>query len=135
MIPNIHIEIYNSQQTADRICRNDNVGKFVASEWSRYFAKYVPMQSGTLRTNISIEPFKVIYESPYAHYQWEGELYVADNGSSWAKQGEIKHPTGIPLNYNKEQNPLATSHWEVPAYDAFKDVVANSISEYIRRMV
>ena len=135
MIPNIHLEIYNSQQTADRICGKDNVGKFVASEWSRYFAKYVPMQSGTLRTNISIEPFKVIYESPYAHYQWEGELYVADNGSSWAKQGEIKHPTGIPLNYSKEQNPLATSHWEVPAYDAFKDVVANSISEYIRRMV
>ena len=126
----ITTEIYNANNTINRICNDDELGLFLASEWSRHFAKYVPMDTGTLRTDISIKPFQVIYNSPYAHYQWEGRLYVGANGSSWAKPGEIKKPTDIPLKYSKEQNPLATSHWEVPAYEAFKDIVAEAVSKY-----
>ena len=129
----IKTEIYNADNTTDRICNNNKLGLFLASEWSRQFAKYVPMDTGTLRTNISIKPFKVIYNSPYAHYQWEGKLYVGENGSSWAKPGEIKKPTDKPLNYNKEQNPLATSHWQVPAFDAFNYVVGIAVTKYLER--
>ena len=120
--------------TINRIL-DDDVGKFVASEWSRYFAKYVPMREGTLAQNISIEPYQVTYNSPYAHYQWKGKLYVSPTtGSSWAQEGETKVPTDIDLSYNTEQNPLATSHWEVPAYEAFRDDVARQVTEYIRRL-
>lgn len=135
------ITINNPASIADRII-DDDVGIFVASEWSRYFAKYVPMQEGILASDITIDPFKVTYNSPYAHYQWMGNLYVdpitlkgafydSDYGF-WSRPGVSKIPTGIPLNYSKEQNPLATSHWEVPAFEAFKDDVARAVTQYLK---
>lgn len=135
MSKNYRFEIYDAHSTADRITQNNAVGQFVAQTWARYFSKYIPMQQGILRSNFTTEPFKVTYESPYAHYQWQGELYVSPTtGSSWALPGEIKVPTGKPLEYSKEQNPLATSHWEVPAFDAFRDTVAKQVTMYIRGM-
>lgn len=141
----ITIKLYNAPATVHRLAESDKIGKFLASEWSRYFAKYTPMQEGILASNITIDPFKVTYNSPYAHYQWEGKLYVdpitgkgafydKDYGF-WSRPGVPKVPTNIPLNYSKEQNPLATSHWEVPAFEMYKNIVAKSVSEYIRRNV
>ena len=138
---NVTITINNPASIADRII-DDDVGTFVASEWSRYFAKYVPMREGILAQDITIEPFQVTYNSPYAHYQWMGKLYVdsitlkgafydPDYGF-WSRPGVSKIPTGIPLNYSKEQNPLATSHWEVPAFEAFKDDVARAVTQYLK---
>ena len=129
------IKIFNPAKTANRICKDDRVGLFLANTWIRYFSKYVPMQEGTLRDSVTPEPFKVTYNAPYAHYQWQGELYVSPTtGSSWAKAGEIKIPAGKSLEYSKEQNPLAASHWEQPAYEAFKGTVARQVAEYIRRL-
>lgn len=141
---NVKVEIFNPNKTTNRILDSD-VGLFVASTWARYFAKYVPMQTGMLRDNIDVgTPWKVTYNSPYAHYIWEGIKYVepisgksgfhnTDYSLRWTTPGTIKVPTEQQLNYNKEQNPLATSHWEVPAYQAFGNIVADMISEYIRR--
>ena len=139
---NVTITINNPASIADRII-DDDVGTFLASEWSRYFAKYVPMREGILAQDITIEPFQVTYNSPYAHYQWMGNLYVDpitlkgafydSNYGFWSRPGVSKIPTGIPLNYSKEQNPLATSHWEVPAYNAFKDTVARAVTHYLKR--
>lgn len=138
----VTVTINNAKGTINRIL-DDSVGKFVASEWSRYFAKYVPMREGILATDITIEPYKVTYNSPYAHYQWEGKLYVdpithkgafySTDYGFWSRPGVTKIPTDIPLNYSKEQNPLATSHWEVPAYEAFKETVAQAVTDYLRR--
>ena len=137
----VTITINNPASIADRII-DDDVGTFVASEWSRYFAKYVPMREGILAQDITIEPFQVTYNSPYAHYQWMGKLYVDpitlkgafydSNYGFWSRPGVSKIPTGIPLNYSKEQNPLATSHWEVPAFEAFKDDVARAVTQYLK---
>ena len=92
-----------------------------------------PNATGHIKEQLHYRAIKVTYESPYAHYQWQGELYVSPTtGSSWALPGEIKVPTGKPLKYSKEQNPLATSHWEVPASDAFRDAVARQVTMYIR---
>ena len=137
----VTITINNPASIADRII-DDDVGTFLASEWSRYFAKYVPMREGILAQDITIEPFQVTYNSPYAHYQWMGKLYVDpitlkgafydSNYGFWSRPGVSKIPTGIPLNYSKEQNPLATSHWEVPAFEAFKDDVARAVTQYLK---
>lgn len=129
------IEIYNPKATEKRILDNRMLGLFVAATWEKYFAKYVPFQEGILVSNTSTEPFKVIYESPYAHYIWNGILFVSPTtGSSWSEENEPKIPTDIPLNYSKEQNPLATSHWEIPAYEAFEETVSRQITEYLKRL-
>lgn len=131
----VRVVIYDDVATAKRICGNARVGLFLATTWARYFSKYTPMQSGTMRDSVSIEPFKVTYNAPYSHYQWEGKLYVSPStGSAWAKSGEIKVPVGKNLTYSKEQNPLATDHWHIPAEAAFKSTVARQVTEYIRRL-
>lgn len=48
------------------------------------------------------------YNTPYAHYQYEGELYLAKDGSSWTGKYEKKYPTGVPLEYSE---PGTTDHF------------------------
>lgn len=128
-----------------RICNSDKVGYFLAQTWHKYFDKYTPTQQGILKSNVHYEPFKVIYDSPYAHYMHEGIKYIdptinasgwfdVDTGRWYSHKGVIKIPTDEKLEYSREQNPLATSHWEVAAEKAFKATVAQEVTEYIRRL-
>jgi hypothetical protein len=107
---NIHVKMFNPQQTVSKIL-DDSVGTFTAETWGRCFNPYVPMQSGMLSKGYRTEPFKVIYDSPYAHKMYEGDNF----------------------NFSKEQHPLATSHWNEPAFTAKKDIVAKEISTFIAR--
>ena len=69
---------------------------------------FVPRDTGALVSNTKIENHTLIYEQPYAHYMYEGILYVdPETGSSWARRGVKKVPTGIPLKYR----PTGTDHW------------------------
>lgn len=47
-------------------------------------------------------------DTPYAHYQYEGELYLTKDGRSYAHKGEQKYPTGIPLIQHAAGT---TDHW------------------------
>lgn len=73
------------------------------------------------------------YTMPYAHYIWEGKLYLAPNGSSWAKKGETKQPSGKDLEYSTDVNPWATSHWEKAMARQDGQRLADDISDYIRK--
>ena len=111
--------VHVAMKTAKVIRRrniDDDVLRFTAETWGRIFEKYVPMDSGTLSQSYRTEPGKVIYDQRYAHYQWEGV-------SKW----------GRPLNYSKEQHPLATSHWEQEAQRNKGKEVADAVTAYIRR--
>lgn len=95
---------------------DDSTGRFVAETWGKIFTKYTPKDTGTLSQHYTTEPWKVTYEEIYAHYQW--------NGLSKNKK---------PLNYNKEKNFLAQSHWEEQAEKDKKKEVAKAITAYLRR--
>lgn len=142
--PRVTVQINDPKVISDRIL-NDKVGMFVAATWHRYFDKFTPMKTGTLRDTVSYKPYVVTYESPYAHYMWQGIKYIdplikasgwfdVDAGRWYSHKGVEKIPTTVPLNYNKELNPLATSHWEVPAYKTYVKRVANEITEYIKTL-
>ena len=62
---------------------------------------YMPFQQGAMvgATNI-IEPGLIETNIPYAHYQYMGELYLTEDGRSFAQKYEKKYPTGTPLNYH-----------------------------------
>ena len=73
----------------------------------------VPFLNGGLREsfqfgNGDVYSDYVEYNSPYAHYQYVGELYLAKNGSSWAKKWENKYPADTPL---EQDEPGTTDHW------------------------
>lgn len=71
--------------------------------------QYMPMQQGGLAgaTHI-VEPGLISTNTPYAHYQYMGELYLTEDGRSWANRGEKKYPTGTPLQYH---TPGTGDHW------------------------
>ncbi len=53
---------------------NGKVQKFFTNTCYRYMDKYVPMDTGNLRRNVSITSDTITYESPYAHAQYIGEV-------------------------------------------------------------
>lgn len=90
---------------------------FLANESKRLMDPYVPAKNMLLaqntRTFVEGEHGIIEYNSPYAHYQYEGELYVSSTtGSAWAAKGEYKIPAGKALRYDAFRHPLATDHWD-----------------------
>lgn len=77
--------------------------------------KYAPYDYGGLMDSSVIhsdtDSAELVWDMPYAQYLYFGLLMLADNGSAWAKSGESKHLTNIPLSYSKDKHPLAQSHW------------------------
>ena len=111
----VKVEMKPSSQIVNRIL-DDDVGRFLAETWAKIFEKYTPRDSGTLGQSYITEPWKVTYTQRYAHYQWQGV----------SKKGK-------PLNYNKEKNMLAQSHWEEAAERDKSSEVARAVTEYIKR--
>ena len=102
-IVNIHIDTKRIDDNARRA--QDLLDQQVLND----MIPYMPFQQGAMRgaTQI-IEPGLISTNAPYAHYQYTGELYLAENGSSWAHKGERKHPTGRPLHYSAADTG---DHW------------------------
>lgn len=82
----------------------------------------IPFQQGALRNSVNypqgINGGEIEWSTPYAHYQYEGELYLAENGSSWAKKYEKKYPAGEPLSYHTEGTG---GHWFETAKEQHKE--------------
>lgn len=93
---------------------------------------WTPMAEGIMsHANLEITTDHIRYNTPYAHYVYMGELYLAANGSSWAKAGEKKFPSGRPLNYSKEMHPLATSKWDKAAMQVKRDVFLADVKKIL----
>lgn len=87
----------------------------MAETWARLFQKYTPKYSGMLSQQYTVKPFLVTYNQKYSYYQWYGIS-----------------KTGKPLNYSKEKNFLAQSHWEQAAERDRKNEVAKAVTDFIR---
>lgn len=110
---------------------------FLANEAKRLMDPYVPANNLVLAQNVRIYTEGnmgiVEYNSPYAHYQWRGVLYVSSiTGSAWSK-GEYKVPTSRSLQYSRFRHPLATSHWDEAMKTAKMGDLLNAYQMYIAR--
>lgn len=111
---------------------------FLANETKKLMDSYVPAQNLILAQNVRTYVERgtgiVHYTSPYAHYQYKGELYVSSvTGSPWASQGEYKVPTGRPLKHSGFRHPLATSEWDKAMLTARGDELTQAMQNYIDR--
>lgn len=98
------------------------VQKFVASEVVRLADPYTPMQQGSLKNNkqISSDGSKIVYNQPYAHYQYYGEVMAGRPPKSY---------TGKKLTYNGA--PIRGARWiERMMIDRKKDI-ENSVEKFI----
>lgn len=96
--------------------RFTTVQKFIDSECIRLMVPYTPMRNGILMKNAvmgtTIGSGLVVYNSPYARYQYYGKLMVSSvNGSAYARRGESKVLTNIDLKYDASRHPKAQKMW------------------------
>ena len=111
---------------------------FMANEARRLMSPYVPVRNPTLdknvRTYVEDGSGVVHYLSPYARYQYHSLLMVSRiTGSSWAKEGESKVLTGIPLDHSGGKHLLATAEWDKAMMTAKGGAYTQAVQNYIRR--
>ena len=106
---------------------------FVHTRIKAYCSDYVPATTAEALTDSAIPtPEYLLYPGPYAHFQWEGKVFVDERGSTYAKQNHSKHPTNKDLEYSPDVHPLATSHWEAAAMAAHKGDLCENITNYLK---
>ena len=109
---------------------------FAAKEWHRLYSKYVPFDTGVLRDTVVITPGQIEHTSPYAHYQYTGDVYgpnypFAHNGivtGYFSPPNRKKSPTGKKLKY---KNPLASREWDKKAESTQKDKLISAMQRYV----
>ena len=110
---------------------------FLANECKRLMDPYVPAQNMMLSQIVEVtadrEAGHVKYNSPYAHYQYAGIVYVSSvTGSAWARAGEHKVPTDRKLKYSKFRHPLATSEWDKAMLTARRDDLCTAYRNWLK---
>ncbi len=121
----------------------------LANAAARLMAPYVPADNLVLAQNLRITADEkaghILYNSPYAHYQYKGKLYVDPEtgkgaftngeGLFWSRPGVSKVDSGKSLEYSKFRHPLATDHWVKAMMTARKKDLAQDYQNYLRRTV
>ena len=92
----------------------------------------IPFQQGALRNSVNypqgIYGGEIEYNTPYAHYMYEGEVYgpnipirdeVTGEITGWYSP-PVKHPTGEKLKYHPEGTERG-DHWFEKAKEQHKD--------------
>ena len=103
---------------------SNKVRKYIASEVKRLCDPYVPMQRGNLKNNATIaaDGSSIVYNQPYAHYQYYGEVMAGR---------APKQYTGEKLTYHGA--PTRGPHWEKRMLaDKSKDL-EKSVDVFIKR--
>lgn len=96
--------------------RFDTAQKFVDSECIRFMVPYTPMLNGILMKSptlgTKIGSGQIVYQNPYARYQYYGKLMVSSiTGSSYASKGEKKVLTEVDLVHQTSRHPQAGPFW------------------------
>lgn len=92
----------------DRILRERGLGsskeaaRFLAGEVKRLCDPYVPFEQGTLKNGAQATDDSVVYNAPYAHYQYNGEVMAGR---------APKHYTGDAIEYHNDTG-LRGKEWD-----------------------
>lgn len=116
---------WNPNFSSIRAERLNQAQMYVDSEAIRLMVPYTPMDNGPLAESVKIGTVigsgKLQYKSPYARYQYYGEVYgpnipIFESGISepvafFSPRGQKKFPTGRQLKYNTSKHPKAGKMW------------------------
>lgn len=122
---------------------NGPVQKFFTKRCAEHMDKYIPFKEGELAYDTRrIEADKVSYNSPYAHYMYEGlvmgpNMPIKENGiivGWYSPKGKPKHYTGKKIKYSKDGgHPYAGPHWDKRMWSAEKEEVLEEVQKYVNR--
>ena len=124
---------------------NVPVHTFFTKRCAEHMDNYVPYEEGHLAyTNRTIETNRIIYNSPYAHYMYEGKVMgpnipIKEDGIivGWfSPKGKPKHYTGKNIDYSKSiarGHTQAGPYWDKRMWSAEKDDIIKEVQESINR--
>lgn len=129
------------QQKLEQVVNDAATRLAVHNTLAKMCDPYVPMQTGTLAQTTRITPEGVTYTQPYAHYQYEGQVYgpnipIVQDGVivGWfSRPGQKKEPTGAQINYSKELHPLASAHWDKAMLRDKREQFEKEVTEIVIR--
>lgn len=125
--------------------KGGRVHKFFTNTCYEHMDKYVPYEDGGLAYNsVDVQTDKIIYQSPHAHYMYEGKVMgpnipIKENGIivGWfSPKKQAKHYTGKDINYSKSRqrgHKYAGPHWDERMWSAEKSEVIKEVQENINR--
>lgn len=92
---NAHLRSGSVRKRLLAVMSNKETMREIHQELKEFVEPYVPMLSGGLRESAEAKPSGVVYTAPYAHYQYEGEVY-GPNLPRWhySKGGKTSYITG-----------------------------------------
>lgn len=124
----IRIDLDRAQEIVRRhgLDEHGRVQRLLTSEVARHSDAYVPMQDGVLKNSAAAGDAEITYTTPYARYQYYGELMLAPNGSAWAKTGERKHRAGRSLSYHG--GPRRGKLWERRMWRDKRRTILNTVA-------
>ena len=106
--------------------------------YAKMMEPYVPF--GMDLANLEVTPEHVRYNTPFAHYMYEGITYglnipIIENGIivGWFSKPDEdgrKHPTGTTLKYSK---PKASAHWDQAMLAEKKEEFVHQVEEILKR--
>ena len=93
------------------VADNDDFGRYAAECWRQRVEPYIPYNTGRLCHDVTIEPYKIQYNAPYADTVYND----------------------LKRNFRKDKHPLATAKWNEVAEPAIIDYFVQDLQEYIDR--
>ena len=111
----IYIDSLDKIKKKLKIEENGPAQAFLTETCYKAMDKYVPMDNGDLRTNVSLSTNSITYESPYASYQYYG---IRQDGTHKVK------------NYT---TPGTGTYWDKRMISADIDEVVKQVQDYVRR--
>ena len=105
-----HIRTEQIRRTlAERVQIADHI---LAVQAAKDTEPFVPARTRSLAIRTKIDGGRIVYPGPYAHYLYEGKLYVdPETGSAWARKGVTKELTDKDLVFSKRVHGQAQDHW------------------------
>ena len=91
---------------------NGRVQRYFTHRCRTYMDKYVPKDTGDLRTIVDEEPDRIIYDSPYAHAQYVGFT-----------KGPVRNYT----------TPGTGPYWDKRMWSAESQDVVREVQDYVNR--
>ena len=124
--------------------RGGRVQKVIDQKVIDYCKPYTPASPDrtlefSAQMSTEIGSGEVIWNTPYAHYQYMGIVYgpnipIIQDGvlmGYFSPPGRPKHPTDRDLTYDQAQNPMAGSYW----FERMKADRLNDILDEARRVM
>lgn len=106
------LEDFDGKEIIDKfgMQKNGNTRLFLANTCFRRMHKYVPFETGTLASHVTVRPGSVTYEERYAHKQYTTNKGKGIRGKYWDKKMVANEKDQIAKEVENYAKKMKGSH-------------------------